>query len=55
MDVRKVGVVHDKFLTKNKERMVEAVKNALSEEYEVSLIPFDEDFNIPSITISSNS
>ena len=44
MDVRKVGVVHDKVLTKNKKKMVEAVKDALSEEYEVSLIPFDEDF-----------
>jgi len=44
MEIRKVGVVHDETLSKNKKKMVEAVKNALSVKYEVSLIPFDENF-----------
>lgn len=44
MEIRKIGVVHDKTLSKNKKKMVEVVKNALSKEFDVSLIPFDEDF-----------
>lgn len=44
MKIKIVGIVHDKVLDKNKEKMVEGVFNALSKKYEVIKIPFDEKF-----------
>lgn len=44
MEIKIVGIVHDKVLDKNKEKMVEGVFNALSKKYEVIKIPFDEKF-----------
>ncbi len=44
MKIKKIGVVHDKFLDKNKSLMVDGVYNAISKKYEVKKIPFDEKF-----------
>lgn len=44
MIFKKIGVVHDKILDKNKSLMVEGVYNALSKKYETIKIPFDENF-----------
>ena len=44
MEIKKIGVVHDKNLDKNKSLMVDAVFNAINKKYEVVKIPFDENF-----------
>lgn len=44
MKIKKVGVVHDKVLDKNKSLMVDGVYNAISKKYEAKKIPFDEKF-----------
>jgi D-alanine-D-alanine ligase len=44
MKIKKVGVVHDKVIDKNKSLMVEGVYNAISKKYEVKKIPFDGNF-----------
>jgi len=44
MKIKKIGVVHDKVLDKNKSLMVYGVYNAISKKYEVIKIPFDENF-----------
>jgi len=44
MKIKKIGVVHDKALDKNKSLMVDRVYNAISKKYEVIKIPFDENF-----------
>ena len=44
MEIKKIGVVHDKNLDKNKSLMVDAVSNAINKKYEVVKIPFDENF-----------
>lgn len=44
MEIKVIGIVHDKILDKNKQKMVEGVFNALSKKYEVIKIPFDEHF-----------
>lgn len=44
MKIKKIGVVHDKVLDKNKSLMVDGVYNAISKKYEVIKIPFDENF-----------
>jgi len=44
MKIKKIGVVHDKILDKNKSLMVDGVYNAISKKYEVKKIPFDEKF-----------
>ncbi len=44
MKIKKIGVVHDNDLDKNKKLMVEAVFSAINKKYEAIKIPFDEDF-----------
>ena len=44
MKIKKIGVVHDKVLDKNKSLMVDGVYNAISKKFEVIKIPFDENF-----------
>ncbi len=44
MEIKVIGIVHDKVLDKNKQKMVEGVFNSLSKKYEVIKIPFDENF-----------
>ena len=44
MKIKKIGVVHDKVLDKNKSLMVDGVYNAISKKYEVIKIPFDKNF-----------
>lgn len=44
MEIKVIGIVHDKVLDKNKQKMVEGVFNALSKKYEIIKIPFDENF-----------
>lgn len=56
MIIKKIGVVHDKILDKNKSLMVEGVYNALSKKYETIKIPFDENFleNIKKVDLVFN-
>lgn len=44
MIVKRIGIVHDKILDKNKILMVEGVYNVLNKRYDVIKIPFDEKF-----------
>ena len=44
MEIKKIGVVHDKNLDKNKSLMVDSVFNAINKKYEAVKIPFDENF-----------
>lgn len=44
MKIKKIGVVHDKILDKNKSLMLEGVYNAISKKYVTIKIPFDENF-----------
>ncbi|MBC7194212.1 MAG: ATP-grasp domain-containing protein [Caldisericia bacterium] len=44
MEIKVIGVVHDKILDENKKLMVQGVSSSLRKKYEVIEIPFDENF-----------
>ncbi|MDI6860694.1 MAG: ATP-grasp domain-containing protein [Caldisericia bacterium] len=44
MKIKIIGVVHDKILDKNKQKMVDSVFYALNKKYDAIKIPFDENF-----------